>query len=58
MLIPPSGKATDFILGYNETVIILSELEDNKKYTYSVTAINNIGNATTGAEKYLSEFNL
>ena len=55
MFIPPSGKAIDFTLGYNQMVIILAELEDNKKYTYSVTAINNIGNATTDADVVLGE---
>ena len=54
-----SQKATidKFTLGYNETEVFLNGLEDNKMYTYSVTAINRIGNVTTYAEKVLSKFN-
>ena len=52
-----SGKAINVTLGCNETETFLNGLEDNKMYTYSVTAIDTIGYATTDSEKFLSEFN-
>ena len=52
-----SGKIISDTLGYNETETLLYGLEDNQMYTYSVTAINTIGNATTDLEKVLSELN-
>ena len=57
VLKPPSGQAFSFALGCNETETFINGLEDNKVYSYSVTAINRIGNATTNSDNILSEFN-
>ena len=51
-----AGQAINFALDCNLTEIFLNRLEDNN-YIYSITAINTIGNATTGSEKVLCEFN-
>ena len=52
-----SGIAINVTLGCNETETFLTGLENNMVYTYSVTVINRIGNATTNSEKVLCEFN-
>ena len=52
-----SGKAISSTLECNKTEIFFNGLEDNKMYTYSVTAINRIGNATTDSKKVICEFN-
>ena len=57
VLMPPSEQAFCFTLGCNETETFVNGLEDNKMYSYFVTAINRIGNATTNSDNILSEFN-
>ena len=51
-----SGKVISFTLGSNKTEKFLNGLEDNKLYSYSITAINTIGNATTDSGRFLCEF--
>ena len=57
VLMPTSGQAFSFTLGCNETETLVNGLEDNKMYSYFVTVINRIGNATTNSDNILSEFN-